>query len=354
MLHRKLLARLGLLVLGFIAGAVVSITLLQNSLSHLEALNAKTSVMIDGSQRMSAAIGAIEARAAGADPAVGVASSEVEREGEIVGRELAALAPFPSMSPGAGASAEALAELGELTGRLFAPGASFGIADALELQRRAQRLASLTRAEIARDQAAQSRGLRALIVGLTIAALVMVNITIFVLLRTSSMILRPVSALVEGSRRLAREDFGYRVRLDQRDEFAQLATEYNRLADQLSLNEKRKIEALHHLAVTLNHELNNVLNIIDLQLDLLGRRSGGNAALSGYLFEIHNNLARIARTIASLRDVRRIVLTDYGTGELMLDLPRSLAAEEPPRPAPAGAGLGERAAEGEGARGTLP
>ncbi len=329
MLHRKLLARLGLLVLGFIAGAVVSITLLQNALANLETLNAKTSVMIDGSQRMSAAIGAIEARAASADPGSSLDARALEAEAGVIRRELDALAVFPSMRGAGGEGATAFDAVHAKFTELFRPDAVVGIADVLELQRRAHGLARVARAEIAREQATQSRSLRTLIVGLTIAALVMVNITIFVLLRTSSMILKPVAALVEGSRRLAREDFGYRVRLDQRDEFAELATEYNRLADQLSLNESRKIEALHHLAVTLNHEMNNVINIIDLQLNLLDRRSGGNAALSGYLLEIHNNLGRIARTIASLRNVRRIVLTDYGSGEKMLDLPQSVATDEP-------------------------
>ena len=36
----------------------------------------------------------------------------------------------------------------------------------------------------------------------------------------------------------------------------------------------------------------------------------------------------IARTIASLREVRRIVLTDYMPGQKMIDLPRSVAVDD--------------------------
>jgi hypothetical protein len=87
---------------------------------------------------------------------------------------------------------------------------------------------------------------------------------------------------------------------------------------------------MRQLAVTLNHELLNVINCIDLQLRVVDRRSGSDPSLAQHLREIHENLGRIAGTIASLRHVRRIVLTDYLPGEKMLDLPRSVAADEEP------------------------
>jgi signal transduction histidine kinase len=182
-----------------------------------------------------------------------------------------------------------------------------------------------------------SRDLRRLVVALTVAALVMANVAVFVLLRTGQIILRPVDALVQGSRELARERFEHRVHLPQTDEFGELAHAHNRLAEQLQANEARKTEVLQHLAVALNHELNNVMSVIELQLGLLDRRSGGDPAQAVHLRQIRDNLARMTRTVAALKSVRRIVLTDYGPGQKMIDLARS--ADEPAQPARAEAAL---------------
>jgi pyruvate-formate lyase-activating enzyme len=47
-----------------------------------------------------------------------------------------------------------------------------------------------------------------------------------------------------------------------------------------------------------------------------------------YLREIHESLSRMTRTVQALKNVRRIVLTDYVAGVKMLDLEQS-AKEEP-------------------------
>jgi methyl-accepting chemotaxis protein len=143
----------------------------------------------------------------------------------------------------------------------------------------------------------------------------------------AGMILKPVDRLVEASRRLAREDFSVRVELEQRDEFGELARAYNSLAAQLQANEERKIETLRQVARTLNHELNNAIAIIQLQLDLAAKRSGNDGLQSDRLREIQQALSRMAGTVAALTRVRRIVLTDYLSGVKMLDLEASVADE---------------------------
>ncbi len=319
MLRKKLLARLGLLVVGFVTGAVVSIALLQGVLRDLDRMNADASSLIDGVQALSSRI--VEADGPGLTEAdLAAMDVQVKRLGE---HHLLA-------SHGAGAAA-----YGRLLGHvetLRTAGGANGMDDLAGLRREVAEVAMVSRRYVAAEQASLSRRLRLLVVGLTIAALVMVNITIVVLLRTANMILRPVGELVEGSRELARERFGYRVRIEQDDEFAELAHAYNSLAGQLEANEQRKVQAMRQLAVTLNHELLNVINSIDLQLRVVDRRSGSDPSLATHLRQIHENLGRIADTIASLRHVRRIVLTDYLPGEKMLDLPRSVAEEELPEP----------------------
>jgi len=183
---------------------------------------------------------------------------------------------------------------------------------------------------VAREQTNLGRYFRALVLGLTLAALVMVNVAIIVLLRTAQVVLKPVAALVEGSRELAAEHFDHRVMVDQKDEFGELAKAYNHLAGQLQANEERKTETLRQLAVTLNHDLNNAMAVIELQLGLLDRQAGGNPLLARHLNEIRSNLAQMSGTVSSLKNIRRVVLTDYVPGQKMVDLPRSM--EPPPAP----------------------
>jgi nitrate/nitrite-specific signal transduction histidine kinase len=165
---------------------------------------------------------------------------------------------------------------------------------------------------------------RWMLLTLTVVFLVVINISIFVLLRMAAMIVRPMDKLVEATRQLGQERFDYRVELDQKDEFDQLARAYNSLAGQLQANEQRKLEMMGQVALTLNHELNNAIAIIELQLQLLSRQTSGNARVEKCAREIHESLARMTRTVDSLKRVRKIVLTDYIAGVKMLDLARSV------------------------------
>jgi len=88
--------------------------------------------------------------------------------------------------------------------------------------------------------------------------------------------------------------------------------------------------------VSLNHEFNNVIAIIELRLKLLDRRAG-DPSLRAQIEEIHQHLRRIAETIASLQAVRRVAVTSYMPGQLMLDLPRCIAPDETGAGAPEGA-----------------
>ncbi len=328
MLRRRLLARLGVLVLGFVLGAVVSIVLLQGVLKDLDAMNADAKAMINGTQSLSLAIASVESLQAHA--------SMLDDQRRRLAREIDAhfqkLGQHPHLrEPGTKAFAD-YASVRDLLPAFVRSVESNAVhpADSLTLQRRVLQLGQSAREFIAAEQEAVSRKLRTLIIGLTIAALAMMNITVVVLLRTAQMILRPIDDLVQASRRLGQEQYNHRVPTDQHDEFAELAHAYNRLADELAANEKRKVEAMQHLAVTLNHELNNVLNIIDFQLSLLDRKSAGDPTLAKIFRDIRENLARISSTVASLKSVRRVVLTDYLPGEKMIDLARSLSLDDLP------------------------
>jgi signal transduction histidine kinase len=133
-----------------------------------------------------------------------------------------------------------------------------------------------------------------------------------------------VDKLVEAARQLGEEHFDVRVRMDSKDEFGQLADAYNHMAEQLQAGEQRRMDVLGQVALAMNHELNNVVNIIELQVMLLSKRCDESGELRGHLQQIRDSLARLTAVVNSLKNARRIVLTDYMAGMKMLDLQRSV------------------------------
>jgi HAMP domain-containing protein len=335
MLRRKLLIRLGVLVAIYIAGAVGAIVLLQGVIGDLDAASASSEASAESIDRLEASIvvsrevledaalsedaarrliadAGARVRAAyervGAEP---IASGEASESYGRIGRMLDGIAPPEVWLEGTGLA----------SWRQNAPGFVDALLAEVAVVRRLDRAAAGDR------QLAITRDLRGLIIGLTVAALIALNVTIVLLLSTGEMIVRPVEALVEHSEALAREEFDHRVETPGAGEFGALAESYNALAERLSLNEQRKMEVLQQVGVSLNHELNNVINIIELQLESLDRHARGDEALRQKLTRIGENLHRIARTVASLKDVRRIVVTEYAEGMTMLDLPGCTADE---------------------------
>jgi signal transduction histidine kinase len=167
------------------------------------------------------------------------------------------------------------------------------------------------------------------VLSLGVVFLVVINAAVLVLFRVAGMVLRPVEKLVTASRELGRERFEHRVEIGSSGgEFDELGRAYNNLAEQLQANERRRIETLGHAALTLNHELNNAMAMIELQLQLLSRRVTHGESIESALRRIQEGLSRMGQTVESLKHVKRIVLTDYVEGTKMLDLRRS--TEETP------------------------
>lgn len=328
MLRRKLLTRIGLLIAAFVAGAVVAIWLLQDALTGIDRVNQDAAVLIDGVQAVGVSVTAIEAAReapAGPEPRESAAGAS-ERLDESMRR----IGEHEVAQPGGTAAAEydrlrrLIPEFVRQNTDPETMRSAGAMAISVATRSAVQELGGVFRAHVAREQAALGRYFRALVLGLTLAALLMVNVAVVILLRTAQVVLRPVAALVEGSRELAKERFDHRVVMDQQDEFGELAHAYNHLAAQLQANEERKTETLRQLAVTLNHDLNNAMAVIELQLGLMDRQAGGNPTLARHLHDIRATLGRMSSTVASLKNIRRVVLTDYGPGQKMLDLERSL------------------------------
>jgi signal transduction histidine kinase len=168
------------------------------------------------------------------------------------------------------------------------------------------------------------------VLGLSLAFLVLINASAVVLVRAAGMVLNPVDRLVRASRELAAERFEHRVALDREDdEFGELAHAYNQLAEELQANERKRIETLGMTALALNHELNNAMGMIELQLQLMSRRTSDAQRVEACLRRIGEGLARMGNVVESLKHVKRIVLTDYVEGTKMLDLQKSTERDDP-------------------------
>lgn len=336
MLRRKLLTRIGLLIGAFVAGAVVAVVLLQRVVQDIDRVNQDTALLTDGVNELSAAITALEAqRLAESNPAIDPAA-QIEA---LLGVEdaMSKLGSHPITQPPDGQAAEVFVRISSLLPG-FTEGYRRGPPDAdpdaqalaasIVLRGEIRRLGQITTEYVGAERSQLGRYFRLLVLGLTLAAIVMVNASVVVLLHTVYMILRPVDQLVDASRELAQERFDHRVEIDQNDEFGELAHAYNRLAAQLAANEERKMDTLRQVAVALNHDLNNTLAAIELELRLVDLQTGGNPRLTARFQRMHQSLARVAKAVRSLAEVRRIVLTEYMPGQMMLDIERSVTTED--------------------------
>lgn len=334
MLRRKLLTRIGLLIGAFVGGAVVAIVLLQSVVRDIDRVNLDTAGLTDSVNELSAAITALESQRLAENTAVADPANKLEALVRV-DEAMRSLAAHPiTAAPGAPA-AEVFVRIASLLPS-FTEGYREGrpisdaqaLASSIVLRAQIRELGQITADHVSAERAQLGSYFRLLVLGLTLAAIVMVNISAVVLLHTVYMILRPVDQLVDASRELAQERFDHRVEIDQDDEFGELAHAYNRLAQQLAANEARKMETLRQVAVALNHDLNNTLAAIELELRLVDLQTGGNPRLTERFQRMHQSLARVAKAVRSLAEVRRIVLTEYMPGQMMLDLERSVSSED--------------------------
>lgn len=341
MLRRKLILALAPLILMVMALAVCSIVLIESAIENLSNLgeavlnrSATSAAITSRLEEIESELLAVREEPSPANHQDSLASAMANLNEEIARHEHA-------LRTQNGASAKfALADkqkdLSSQTARLFAAQTGDAkVAAAREVQRAAadmrQELAAMNRtteADFEHERDRQATALRWWTLGLGLAFLAVINISIMVLIRAAGMILKPVNELVEASRHLAREEFDYRVRIDQQDEFGELAVATNSMARQLQSIEQRRLEVLQQVARTLNHELNNALSTIDLQLRLVARRGGSQDAENEQrLRQIHETLRRMSDTVASLTRIRKVVLTEYVGGIQMVDLQRSIEGD---------------------------
>lgn len=337
MLRRKLFLVLGSLVALMLIASVAAILLLQSVLESLDHINRETLDSTVNISRLSTHVSTLEnelnlwrlgkevQHTEILQERVGDIQSQIKRfDGDYMRdpQVIFAYERFVTLLPKLSEDVSRLPDLGDETEVDLAL-ARLQITTSV-LRERIADLARETSHHTEDEQHILAGRFRTIVVCLAIIFLFLINITIIVLLHTATMILKPINVLTRATRKLAREEFDFRIVLDQHDEFDELAQAYNSMAEQLMLSEQRKMDTLQQVARTLNHELNNALAVIKLQLRLLEKSSSGEHSMAKPLWQIRETLEKIAKTVESLKHVRRIVLTDYVSGVKMLDLERSV------------------------------
>jgi signal transduction histidine kinase len=338
MLRKKLLLVLSSLVLLMLGTALSAVLLMGGILVDLEDINSVSMIATTTTSKMSESILDIETQLTSRLDSGELDTAQLEYETGLLRSQILEISGFYEQRLPDQAPCQNLEEaLNALEGEIAALGTASPVD--LPLQRaKALEAVRLMRQEILwqtdfaidlmkNEQKSVTARFRWTAIGLAGIFVLLINISIVVLLRAASFVLKPVDRLVEASRHLAREEYDYRVAVGANDEFAEMGNAFNNLAENLEANEQRKIETLHQVARTMSHELNNAIAIIDLQLNMVARSSGNDPTSAKQLKLIHETLRRMNETIIALTKVRRVVLTDYIKGVKMLDLKRSTEVE---------------------------
>jgi nitrate/nitrite-specific signal transduction histidine kinase len=341
MLRRQLLIMLACLTTLMLATAISSVLLMKSVLRDLEHINTISMIGIDTTSRLDEAASRIEADLFNLKQAGRIDKSALLNASRFMRDQVDMLQSYyETERKGENRLPRLDLALNDLDNRINRLIQGFPSVETESIDQ-AIVSASLLRHEIlnhadfslehmSMEQHDVTQRFRWMAISLAIIFVALINASIFLLIRAASLILKPVDRLIEASKHLAREEYSYRVEVEKRGEFRALAQGFNALAEQLETNEQRKIETLHQVARTLNHELNNAIAIIQLQLRMVAKSPSYNQNGSKQLEMIHETLQRMSETVNSLTKVRRVVLTDYMEGVKMLDLKLSTQPATPP------------------------
>ncbi|HUO09463.1 MAG TPA: HAMP domain-containing protein [Phycisphaerae bacterium] len=347
MLRRRLMFFLGSVLTLLLIVSVLSIALLQNVLSEMDHATNQDGAILANANDMTETITAIEIELR--EVQLGHTHhldtlldriNALKEEADLFGRQYSK--PIPEAHDAYEAELNAfsifqqhVATLATVENESLARAhTAEAIGASISLRQQIITIATLMRQHTTNEEHAAVIHFRWIVLSIAIGFLIVINVSFIVLYRMTVMVTAPVEQLVDANRRLAREEFTYRLPVQSHpsgvggggDEFNELAAAFNQLAERLQANEQRKLETLAQTAVMLNHELNNASAIIKLQLQLLRRQTGGggeNPAFERALQQISESLERMTRTVESLKRIRRIVLTDYTADTKMLDLEKS-------------------------------
>ncbi|GAB4368426.1 MAG: ATP-binding protein [Calditrichia bacterium] len=111
-----------------------------------------------------------------------------------------------------------------------------------------------------------------------VIVVVALTIIIALALATASVkrITSPIDNLVKGVRQYAAGNLNHRIEIQRQDELAELAHEFNAMAESLDINQKKlrrmeRLAALSRFASMVSHEIRNPLNAMNINMQILRR-----------------------------------------------------------------------------------
>lgn len=155
---------------------------------------------------------------------------------------------------------------------------------------------------------------RTVMVGFGLVALVLTVLSSLLLARR---ITRPIRNLVEGTRRISRGDFSYRIPVISEDEVGDLTRSFNEMAEQL-LQERKKTEeanrrlvqveklaSIGRLSATIAHEIRNPLTSVKLNIQKLAESEKLDEIEKEHLVIAQEGIEQIEKFIKELLSFTR-------------------------------------------------
>lgn len=131
-----------------------------------------------------------------------------------------------------------------------------------QIRQTIHRIDILNQDAILRKSAVEKRTAKGATQWLTIIVSVLTLVALTFIVNFPSIISRPVAVLTEGIRAIAGKDYGKRIRLNQKDEFGELAEAFNTMAEKLSIYEHSNLSQVLFEKVRIEAIINQMRDAI--------------------------------------------------------------------------------------------
>lgn len=146
-------------------------------------------------------------------------------------------------------------------------------------------------------------------------------------------ITRPIKNLVEGTKRISRGDFGYRIPVISTDEIGELTQSFNEMAEQLLLARRQteeankrlvqaeKLASIGRLSATIAHEIRNPLTSVKLNIQKLAESRSLDELEREHLAIAQEGIEQIEKFIKELLSFTRssVLQPDYFSMEEIIE-----------------------------------
>jgi nitrogen fixation/metabolism regulation signal transduction histidine kinase len=162
----------------------------------------------------------------------------------------------------------------------------------------------------------------------SMVSFIILNVLIWLLLKRK--ILAPLKVLEDGANQIGKGALGFQVKVNTKNEIADLADVLNKMSIQLRKNQDtevklQRLETIGQVVTSVNHEINNPLMIISGNAEYLSKLLGKeNQKVVKKLNAIITECRRIFDVTQKLKEIKNPVVEKYvGEETTMIDLKRS-------------------------------